>query len=120
MTNAAAITGCPIADGKRPKPKPRASRRPSARRGQNCGFARRDLAMSVSDRIFRALLRLLPAEFRGDYERELQATFRAERQSARGFGLVSLWLATMVDVVRTAPGEHLDILRRDVHYAGRM
>ena len=30
------------------------------------------------------------------------------------------WLATLADVVKTAPGEHLDILKRDLVYAVRM
>ena len=66
-------------------------------------------------------MRVLPAEFRGDYEREMAATFRAERRDADGAAsLTRLWLATMADVFRTAPAEHLDILRRDLAYAIRM
>ncbi len=77
--------------------------------------------MSWHDRTFKALMRLLPAEFRGDYEREMAATFRAERRSADGAGsLTRIWLATIADVFRTAPAEHLDILRRDLAYAFRM
>ncbi|HEU4691887.1 MAG TPA: ABC transporter permease, partial [Vicinamibacterales bacterium] len=77
--------------------------------------------MNWHDRVFKALLRLLPAEFRGDYEREMAATFRAERRSAAGAAsLTRIWLATVADVFRTAPGEHLDILRRDLAYAFRM
>jgi putative ABC transport system permease protein len=77
--------------------------------------------MSWHDRLFKTLLRLLPAEFRGDYEREMAATFRAERRSADGaVSLTRVWLATIADVFRTAPAEHLDILRRDLAYAIRM
>ena len=77
--------------------------------------------MSKPDRVFRALLRLLPAEFRGEYEREMTAAFRAERQAAGSpGGLLRLWLATLADLVRTAPREHLDILTRDVSYTVRM
>ena len=35
--------------------------------------------MGGTDRVFKILMRLLPAEFRGEYEREISATFRAER-----------------------------------------
>jgi putative ABC transport system permease protein len=71
--------------------------------------------------MFKTLMRLLPAEFRGDYEREMAATFRAERRSADGpASLTRVWFATIADVFRTAPAEHLDILRRDVAYACRM
>ena len=77
--------------------------------------------MSWHDRVFKTLIRLLPAEFRGDYEREMAATFRAERRSAGGAAsLTRVWLATIADVFRTAPSEHLDILRRDLAYAVRM
>ncbi len=75
----------------------------------------------MGDRVFRTLLRLLPAEFRGDYERELETTFRTERRAAAGFvGLVRLWAATVIDVFRTAPSEHLDVLGRDLRYTFRM
>ena len=71
--------------------------------------------MPLPDRIFKALMRVMPAELRGDFERDLTATFRAERAEQRSSpGLTRLWLATIADVVRTALGEHLDILRRDL------
>jgi putative ABC transport system permease protein len=77
--------------------------------------------MGVQDRLFRVLLRVLPAEFRGDYERELAATFRAERRATESSaGLTRVWAATIADVCRTAPGEHFDILKRDLAYALRM
>jgi putative ABC transport system permease protein len=77
--------------------------------------------MGVQDRLFRVLLRVLPAEFRGDYERELAATFRAERRATESSaGLTRVWAATIADVCRTAPGEHFDILKRDLAYAFRM
>jgi putative ABC transport system permease protein len=76
---------------------------------------------SWQDRVFKTLMRLLPAEFRGDYEREMAATFRAERRSADGAAsLTRVWLGTIADVFRTAPAEHLDILRRDLTYSIRM
>jgi putative ABC transport system permease protein len=75
----------------------------------------------MSDRFFRTLLKLLPAEFRGDYQREIEATFRAERREARSaMGLARVWIATLADIFRTAPGEHLDILARDLRYTLRM
>src|SRR5688572_4634798 len=77
--------------------------------------------MSWHDRVFKTLIRLLPAEFRGEYEREMAATFRAERRRADGAAsLTRVWLATVADVFRTAPAEHLDILRRDLAYTLRM
>jgi len=60
--------------------------------------------MSWHDRVFKTLMRVLPAEFRGDYEREMAATFRAERRHADGAArLTRVWLATIADVFRTAP-----------------
>src|SRR5262247_3271318 len=77
--------------------------------------------MSWHDRVFKALVRVLPAEFRGEYEREIAATFRAERREADGVAsLTRVWLSTIADVFRTAPAEHLDILRRDLAYTIRM
>lgn len=75
----------------------------------------------MNDRILRALLRLLPAEFREDYGREIATTFRMERADAGTTrALLRLWFATIADVVRTAPSEHFDILKRDLAFAIRM
>ncbi|MEZ5285830.1 MAG: ABC transporter permease [Vicinamibacterales bacterium] len=74
----------------------------------------------MQDRLFRLLIRLLPEEFRAGYAREMEATFRAERRGARSWRtLARVWTATLADLVRTAPSEHLDILRRDLAVAGR-
>jgi putative ABC transport system permease protein len=70
-------------------------------------------------RVFRALLRLLPAEFRADYGREMEATFRAEAAQAGGARGVRLWMGTIGDLLRTAPAEHWDILARDLRFAWR-
>lgn len=73
--------------------------------------------------LFRWLLRLLPGEFRDGYAREIESTVRAEARdlaaSGRPRALAALWLATMADVLRTAPREHLDILVRDLRVAWR-
>ena len=77
--------------------------------------------MKLHERIFSAAMRLFPAEFRGEYEREIAATFRAERRAASGrLALARVWMATVADIFRTAPGEHVDLLRRDLAYAWRM
>jgi putative ABC transport system permease protein len=74
----------------------------------------------MHDRLFRALIRLLPEEFRAGYAREMEAAFRAERRDARSWGrLARLWAATIADLARTAPAEHLDILARDLRFAFR-
>ena len=80
--------------------------------------------MSVGDRVFRACLRLLPEDFRAAYARDMEATFRAERREASGTRrwvlLAQLWLATLSDVIRRAPGQHRDVLMRDIRFAGRL
>jgi putative ABC transport system permease protein len=78
----------------------------------------------MTDRLFRALLRVLPEEFRDGYAREMARTFSDEagdlQASGRGrLALLGLWLSTMADVLRSAPGQHLDILRRDLRVALR-
>jgi putative ABC transport system permease protein len=79
--------------------------------------------MSRSERLFRYLLRLFPAEFRGDFGDEMTQTFREHRQDvlARGgtMALLALWRDTIRGIVATAPREHLDVLRQDVRYGLR-
>jgi putative ABC transport system permease protein len=74
-------------------------------------------------RLFGWLLRLLPEEFRDGYAREIERTFRDEARDVRRSGgrlaLLGLWLATVADVIRTAPSQHLDILWRDLRFASR-
>jgi putative ABC transport system permease protein len=75
----------------------------------------------MADRLFRILLKLLPEEFRSAYARDMEATFRAERRSAGGHRrqALALWAATLGDILRHAPAEHADILRRDTRLAFR-
>ena len=74
----------------------------------------------MHDFFFRALLRLLPAEFRGDYGREMETAFRDERRdAARPAAVAGLWVSAIADILKTAPSEHLDILERDVRFAFR-
>ena len=75
-------------------------------------------------RWFRALLRLFPAEFRGDFGRQMVDDFRDQREETaaqRGTrGKLGLWFRTVADVLRRAPLEHADVLRRDASYAIRI
>src|SRR5712691_9584876 len=79
--------------------------------------------MFRSDRLFRQLLRLFPAEFRGDFGDDMAQTFREHRQAqlaAGGFmAHVTLWGDTIKGILTTAPREHLDVLRQDVRYGLR-
>jgi putative ABC transport system permease protein len=78
---------------------------------------------SFSGRAYRLLLRILPYEFRGDFGGEMEEVFRDQRAEAihrRGAaGLLALWSETVWGIFRTAPREHLAILRQDARYALR-
>ena len=79
--------------------------------------------MSRADRVFKRLLRLFPAEFRGDFGDDMAATFSDQRRDvlARGGSMAALrlWWDTIRGVLTTAPREHLDLLRGDIRYALR-
>lgn len=74
-------------------------------------------------RAYRALLRLLPFEFRADVGRDMEQTFADEHEDVMAqrstAGTVAFWLRTMRDFIRTAPRQHLDILRQDVRVGVR-
>jgi putative ABC transport system permease protein len=77
---------------------------------------------SLADRAFRFLLRFFPAEFRGDYGREMEDVFRQQRRDSedRKVGLFRLWGETIAGIFRTAPGEHIEMFRQDGGFALRM
>ena len=79
--------------------------------------------MARGDRFFRRLLRLFPAEFRGDFGADMTRTFEDQRDevAARGgnMGFWRLWRDTVVGILTTAPREHWDLLRQDVLYGLR-
>ncbi len=72
-------------------------------------------------RLFRALLKLFPADFRGDFGDAMAADFHDQRRDAEGRPreVRRLWLRTAFDLLRRAPAEHLDVLARDAGYALR-
>jgi len=72
---------------------------------------------------FRILLRMLPAEFRGDYGPEMEQVFIDQREEAAREGKMSiwrLWWETAKGIFTTAPREHLSMLRQDSTFALRM
>ncbi len=79
---------------------------------------------SRSERLFRALLRLFPFDFRWKHGREMEQVFREQqREEERQGGKMStlkLWWETLVDITRTAPREHLEILAQDAGFALRL
>ena len=78
---------------------------------------------SWHERLYRTLLRIFPAEFRGDFGDEMADDFRQQRLDAATGGaapVARLWTRTALDIGRSAPREHLDVLRRDGAYAVRL
>lgn len=69
--------------------------------------------------MYRALLRLYPKSFRGEYEGEMCAVFSQRLRDASGFELPLLWIETLFDVLFNAMRVHLDILGQDLRYFGR-
>ena len=66
----------------------------------------------MHDFFFRNLLRLLPAEFRGDYGREMETAFRDERREARRPGaVIGLWIAAIGTTIRRKPHRRVSASR---------
>src|SRR5688572_7742166 len=74
----------------------------------------------LPERLYRALLRLFPAEFRGDFGEQMTDDFRDQHdEMARRGRPWHLWTQTIAGVVSRAPREHADVLWRDAVYAVR-
>jgi predicted permease len=77
-----------------------------------------------SDRFFRFLVRLLPFDFRINYEGEMEGVFREQQREAAERGgfldALKLWKETITGIFTTAPREHWEILKADCGYALRM
>lgn len=78
----------------------------------------------LSDRIYRALIRVLPFDFRNEFGGEMEQVFREQRtdvEQKQGMtALIKMWWATIVDLFRMAPREHFSVLSQDIRYAWRM
>ena len=81
-------------------------------------------SVPVSKKIFRSLLRVLPADFQSEYGGEMERTFEDQSRDARErgdmAGITMLWWETIRGIFQTAPREHWEILKQDLTYAGRM
>ena len=79
---------------------------------------------SFSQKVFRFLVRLLPFDFRINYEGEMEGVFREQQREVAERGgfldALKLWKETIVGIFTTAPREHWDILVSDLGYALRM
>src|SRR5262249_51461263 len=75
-------------------------------------------------RALQFLMRLLPADFRGDYGPEMEQVFAEQRDEAlrRGdkMGVWRLWWETARGIFTAAPSEHWSMLRQDAGFALRM
>ena len=84
---------------------------------------RADITVPWSQRIFTALLRLLPADFREHFAGEMQAVFRDQENDARTGGRAAYarfcW-DTVKGILVTAFREHRQILFQDMDYASRL
>jgi putative ABC transport system permease protein len=79
---------------------------------------------SLSQRVFRGLLRALPADFRANFGHEMEGVFAEQKRDAdergRPLDFLRLWWETISGIFHTAPREHWDILAQDCSYAFRM
>lgn len=71
-------------------------------------------------RLYRALLHLYPASFRGDYGEEMCRIFARRRRGKSGLlAVAALWAETFWDVLLNSMAVHWDILRQDLRYTAR-
>jgi predicted permease len=84
--------------------------------------------ISLSERIYAALLRWYPADFRRDFASDMRDVFRDHLRTARErsgvFGVAMLWLRTIPDLLLTGIHFHednmLQAMLQDARYATRM
>jgi putative ABC transport system permease protein len=77
---------------------------------------------SIGERLYRAILRLYPREFRERFGREMTVAFRDGRGDARRSGaraVASFWSRIAADAFLHAPEEHIQMIRQDVRFALR-
>lgn len=67
--------------------------------------------MSRHERAFRRLIQLYPATFRAEYEDQMVGLFadqlRDSRTTGRTLAVTRLWAQVLIDLIATAPREHL-------------
>ncbi|HYL64592.1 MAG TPA: ABC transporter permease [Candidatus Methylomirabilis sp.] len=80
--------------------------------------------LPFSQRLFRTLVRLLPFDFRTNYEGEMEGVFQEQHREVEERGgfleALKLWKETVFGVFTTAPREHWQILTSDCAYTFRM
>jgi putative ABC transport system permease protein len=68
------------------------------------------------ERWYRRLLRLYPKDFREEFGGEMTRLYRDRGREESAW---SLWRSLIVDLIRTAPSEHVSILTQDLRHAFR-
>lgn len=68
------------------------------------------------ERWYRRLLHLYPRDFRDEFGGEMTRLYRDRGREEPWW---SLWSSLLLDLVRTAPSEHLSMLRQDLRHAWR-
>ncbi len=73
--------------------------------------------LTASQRFYALMLKAYPAEFRREYGRHMAQAFRdcglAAHSRKRPVVLMHFWLVILLDLVKTAPKEHVDKLRKE-------
>ena len=67
-------------------------------------------------RWYQRLLRLYPSDFRDEFGREMTQLYKDRAREERTW---RLWGSLLLDTLRTAPTEHLDLLRQDLTHTRR-
>jgi putative ABC transport system permease protein len=79
---------------------------------------------TVSQRMFRALLRMMPSDFRANHGGEMEMVFEQQhrdiQERGRPLDFLRLWGETLAGIFSTAPREHWEILKHDCTYSFRM
>jgi predicted permease len=73
----------------------------------------------ISAWLHKKLLRCYPAEFREEFETEMELDFRAQLRSPRSGGFLRVWLGIFTDWLISMPREQFDVTRRDLHVSFR-
>jgi predicted permease len=77
----------------------------------------------LHDRVYKALLALLPRSFREQFGASMTEDFRDQHADAGAHGAAGvrrLWWRTLAGVIRLAGREHLSTVRRDLTHASRL
>jgi predicted permease len=79
--------------------------------------------ISLSQKVFRGLLNVLPSDFRVNFGHEMEGVFAQQKRDIEERGapldFLRLWWETFMGIFHTAPREHWDILKQDCAYALR-